>query len=99
VRTLVIRPAALQDLRDIWTHIADDDPAAADRVAVQLDAMIGRIHHSPGIGHERADGGRAGYRFISVYSYMIGYEYDETSVIIIRIVHGRRDFSKLFTPP
>ena len=50
----------------------------------------------PGKGHQRSDVRSGKYRFWSVHSYVIAYRYDETKLIVVRVVHGRRDFRKLF---
>ncbi len=50
----------------------------------------------PGKGHTRADVRDVRYRFWSVYSYIIAYRFDEETVTIVRIVHGRRNVRKIF---
>ena len=35
--------AAREDLIEIWTHIADDDPSAADRVLDRLDEVAAHL--------------------------------------------------------
>ena len=35
--------AAREDLIDIWTHIAEDDPSAADRVLDRLDEVAAHL--------------------------------------------------------
>jgi plasmid stabilization system protein ParE len=59
------------------------------------DAFRG-LSEMPGKGHVRADVKNPAYRFWSVYSYVIAYRYDEKTLTIVRVVHGKRDFRRLF---
>jgi plasmid stabilization system protein ParE len=99
MRKLLIRPQARRDLLDVWHYIARDSIAAANRVGVALDQAIRGLAEMPGKGHARPDASDPRYRFWTVYSYVIAYRYDDKSVTIVRVVHGRRDFRKLFGGP
>jgi plasmid stabilization system protein ParE len=46
--------------------------------------------------HRRADVSDPQYRFWSVGNYVIAYRIEGDEVIVIRVVHGARDFRKLF---
>jgi toxin ParE1/3/4 len=96
MRRLLIQPQARLDLLEIWHHIAQDSPSAANRVADKIDANIRALTEMPGKGHARADVRIPGYRFWSVYSYVIAYRYDDADLTIIRVVHGRRNLRRLF---
>jgi toxin ParE1/3/4 len=98
MRKLLIRPKARQDLLEIWHHIADDSVDAANRVGERLDSAIQGLREMPGKGHQRADVSGSKYRFWSVYSYVVAYRYDDAALTIVRVVHGKRDFRKLFKP-
>ena len=52
-----------------------------------------------GIGHVRADVPNPDYRFRVVRPYLIAYQHDDESVTIVRIVHGARDFRRIFRKP
>ena len=96
MRKLLILPQARVDLLEIWHHIAKDSITAANRVADKLDASIRQLVEMPGMGHQRADVRNPAYRFWGVYSYMIAYSYDDRALTIVRVVHGRRNFRRLF---
>ena len=82
--------AAREDLIDIWTHIAADDPAAADRVLDRLDEAAAHMADNPLMGPARDDI-RPGLRYLVSGSYLLLYRITEDGVEIVRAVHGRRD--------
>ena len=96
MRTLLIQPRARRDLLEIWQYIAADNREAADRVGETLDTAIRRLLELPGKGHTRSDVRNTKYRFWTVYSYVIAYWYDDTTLTVVRVVHGRRNFRRLF---
>ncbi len=96
MRKLLIRPQARLDLLEIWHHIADDNLDAANRVGERIDSAITGLAEMPGKGHQRSDVKNPKYRFWSVYSYVIAYHYDATTLTVVRVVHGKRDFRDLF---
>jgi plasmid stabilization system protein ParE len=96
MRKLLIRPQARLDLLEIWHLIAKDSVEAANRVAGKLDSAIRDLVEMQGKGHNRADVRNNSYRFWSVYSYIIAYRFDDKTVTVMRVVHGRRNFRRLF---
>jgi len=99
MRKLLVQPQARLDLLEVWHHIAQDNLTAANQVGEKLDAAIRALVSMPGMGHARLDVKDARYRFWTVYSYVIAYRHDEETVTIVRVVHGSRDFRKLFRRP
>ena len=61
-----------------------------------MDAAIRGLARMPGKGHARSDVRNPKYRFWTVYSYVIGFEYDDKTVTIVRVIHGRRDLRRIF---
>ena len=51
----VLHPDALDDLDEIWTFIALDNVAAADRVIQEINDAIRAVLPFPQIGHSRPD--------------------------------------------
>jgi plasmid stabilization system protein ParE len=96
MRQLLIQPQARVDLLEIWHSIAPNSIRNANRVSDRLDQEIRGLLDMPGKGHGRADVKDRSYRFWSVYSYVIAYRFDDLTVTIVRVVHGRRNFRKLF---
>jgi len=87
--------AAREDLIAIWTHIAEDDAAAADRVLDRLDEAASHLADNPQIGPARDDI-RPGLRYLVSGSYLLLYRIDGDDIEIVRAVHGRRDLYGLF---
>lgn len=96
MRKLLIRPQARLDMLEIWHHIAPDSVRNANHVSEKLDEAIRGLVRTPGKGHQRADVKNPRLRFWSVFSYVITYWYDDTTVTVERVVHGRRNFRRLF---
>ncbi len=96
MRKLFIQPQARLDLLEIWLYIAQDSLDAANRVGEALDLAINALLPMPAKGHRRSDVKDSRYLFWTVYSYVIAYRYDEDTLTIVRVVHGARNFRKLF---
>jgi toxin ParE1/3/4 len=96
MRKLLIQPQARVDLLEIWHHIALDSIQNANRVTEKLDEAIRGLVVMPGKGHIRKDVRIPAFRFWSVYSYVIAYRYNDTTLTVVRVVHGRRNFRALF---
>ena len=86
---------AREDLIGIWTHIAADDPAAADRVLDCLDEAAAYLAQNPQMGPARDDI-RPGLRYMVSGSYLLLYRITDDDTEIVRAVHGRRDLYGLF---
>jgi toxin ParE1/3/4 len=80
---------AEQDLIEIWTYIARDNPAAADRLLDILDEKSQALAHNPQIGMAREDIA-AGVRHFPVGKYLILYRDLGDGVEVVRYVHGMR---------
>jgi plasmid stabilization system protein ParE len=95
VKTLLIDPAARQDLVLTWDYIAKDNVAAADRLVDSLIETCERVARNPGIGHTRPQVamGRP-LRFFPFGSYMIVYVDRSDTVLIVAIIHGARDIPR-----
>ena len=88
-------PAAVEDLEDIWGHIALDSPNAADRVIRRLHAAAERLAEFPLIGVAR-DELAPGMRLWPVGSYVLLHRIDGRTVTIVRALWGGRDLPALF---
>lgn len=92
---ILFTQAAREDLIDIWTHVAADDPAAADRVLDRLDEAASYLIQNPEMGPARDDI-RPGLRYLVSGSYLFLYRIIGDDIEIVRAVHGRRDLYGLF---
>ena len=67
----------------------------ANRVGEELDAAILDLAALPGKGHQRPEIKDSRVRVWAVYSYLIAYRFDDDTITIVRVVHGRRNLRKL----
>ena len=95
MRKLLIQPQARVDLLEIWHYIACDSVEIANRVGEKIDATILGLLDMPGKGHMCWTCGTSATDS-GPYSYVIAYKYDETTLTVVRVVHGRRNVRRLF---
>lgn len=96
MRRIEYSSAALTDLRNILDYVGDFSPDAAERIHGEIIETIEKLGAVPGIGHRRDDVQNQDFRFHGIGSYVVGFQYDEEVLSIIRVVHGSRDFKRLF---
>ena len=91
--SVLITPAAEEDLINIWIYIARDNEEAADRVYEAAENTFELLADSPGIGtpyHPRRTQLK-GVRFFPVnkfHSYLIYYREKQEGIEVIRILHS-----------
>lgn len=89
-------PAAECDLREIHDSIAADNVTAAERLLAEVQQSCENLSRHPRLGVGRDDL-LPGLRLIVVRRmYVVFYRIQDEEIEIVRIVHGRRDFSKMF---
>jgi len=91
-------PQAFDDLFDIWSYIAQDNPAAADRVEEAIYLACERLVDSPLIGTVRKDltALRVRFRLVTPYpNYFNVYDPEAKPLQIIRILHRARNIPSL----
>ena len=87
----VLHPEAFADLDKIWEHIASDSIKTADHVRDEIfDAFHGLVPF-PHQGHRRPDLAARPLRFTSCRDYLIAYAPDEKPLLVIAVLHGRRN--------
>ncbi|HWE95032.1 MAG TPA: type II toxin-antitoxin system RelE/ParE family toxin [Tepidisphaeraceae bacterium] len=94
-----ISRVANADLDAIWHHIATDSIDAAERVDDELHKAMFLLARMPGMGHAKAGVKDPRVRFWRVYSYLIAYRIERSTLIVMRVVHAARDLRKLFPKP
>jgi len=50
-----LSPEAQNDLQEIWVHIAQDNPAAADKLEEDIYEACELLAKNPHLGHKRRD--------------------------------------------
>jgi plasmid stabilization system protein ParE len=87
----VFHPKALTDLEEIWEYIAEDSPEAADRVIGEIQKAIQGLVPFPHQGHWRPDLSSRPLRVQTVRDFLIVYAPDEKPLLVIAVLHGRRN--------
>jgi len=94
--TINISPQALEDLQDIRRHITDElcNPTAAKRIVAKITKAIRRLKRFPGSGSPLASHAviQTDYRFLVCGNYLTFYRYNGATVIVVRVLHGKRDY-------
>jgi toxin ParE1/3/4 len=94
----LVAPRAEDDLDDIWVHVAKE--SGSTEVATRLvDSIADRfflLSRFPYLGRARDRDFGIGTRSFPVGEYVIVYCVEGEDVFILRVVHGRRDFDRLF---
>jgi toxin ParE1/3/4 len=89
------RPQGRVDLLEIWHHIAEDSIDNAHQMAAELEEATQLLARFPGMGHHRSDVPEK-YLCWAVDPYVIVYHYDGKRLIVERVLHGARDFKRIF---
>jgi plasmid stabilization system protein ParE len=87
----VLHPLAAQDISDNWEFIAEQNPQAARRVREDILAAIRALVPFPHQGHRRPDLTSRPLRFTTVREYLIAYAPDEHPLLVLAVLHGRRN--------
>lgn len=87
----ILHPEAAADITGIWEYISKDSPEAARRVREEIRHAIRALLSFPHQGHKRSDLTSRPLRFWRVKSYLIAYAPDEAPLLVIAVLHGRRN--------
>jgi toxin ParE1/3/4 len=92
-----LAPEAEHELDQIWDFIAEASGTteAAGRVIDAIADGFLLLADHPHIGRKRDHDLRAGLRSFPVGDYVIVYRVDRDDVLILHVIHGRRDLSGL----
>lgn len=91
-------PQALDDLFEIWSYIAQDNPAAADRVEDAIHQACELVARAPLAGTVRKDLTSLPVRFWVVPpfpNYFLVYDAATNPLQIIRVLHGARNIPSI----
>lgn len=95
---LIIRTVrADEDLINIWTTIAVDNPSAADRVLDAIERRWQQLAKHPNSGMAREDIA-PGVRHLIVGQYLTLYRISSNGIEIVRVIHGRRKMGSDLVP-
>ena len=85
------------DLRDIGDVIALDSPRRADSFIREIVASAQQIGHLPRGYEVIFDQGEDSIRRKVFGAYLIFYRVAEDGVVILRILHGARDYERILS--
>jgi len=87
--------SAERDIRDIWDYVAAENFETADTLLDRFYARFLQVAGNPRLGsvHPEIEGD---VRFVVVGQYVILYKAIEKGVLVLRVLHGRRDISQVF---
>ena len=88
------RPQAVHDLYEIWTYIARDNPATADRLLLSFDEKLQFLSDAPAMGRGRDDLS-PGLRSFVLGEYVLFYRAIEGGLALVAALHGRRNIDLL----
>ena len=95
-RRVIWAPAAEKDLRGAWRHyVRVASPEVADQMLREITEAGERLAREALMWRSRDDVA-PGLRSVLRQPYVIFYRVNEDDVEIIRVLHGRRDFSAIF---
>lgn len=88
--------AAMQDVREIHDYIAANSVDAAVQLLQDIKTACQKLVSFPQSGLSRDDL-MPGLRLIVVRkSYVVFYRSSNEDIEVVRVIHGARDYSKLF---
>ncbi len=98
-----LSPRAVGDLEEIHRVIAADNPEAAERLRLGILDTADFIAQHPGIGQRilKASARHADIRWLVVpkyRNYLMFYRPHEGTVMVLRILHASRDWTRFFPP-
>lgn len=85
-----LRPQAAVDIAEVWDHIGEDNPAAADRWVDHLDEQFRLLATQPLMGRARNELS-ARLRSFPFGRYVIFYEPLDGGLDVVRLLHSARD--------
>lgn len=82
------------DIREIWSHVAVDDLNAADRLLGRFYERFRLLGDNPHLGPLHPELAER-IRCTAVGFYVVLYKVTDDRVVILRVLHGRRDIPSL----
>ncbi|MDZ4655060.1 MAG: type II toxin-antitoxin system RelE/ParE family toxin [Coriobacteriia bacterium] len=94
-RTILFTPAAADDLDAAFAYVSERDRTAAAALLARLQDTVQHLADFPEMGvalsHEDFELIAPGVRFVVEEPYLVFYRVTDTAVVVLRILHSRRD--------
>ena len=90
-------PVAEEDLEEVVAYVALDNLQAALKLADRIEADLEKLSSFPKLGRIPRDSDlrESGYRYLIIGDYLAFYTVEGRSVIVHRILPGKRDYKEL----
>jgi toxin ParE1/3/4 len=91
-------PQTDSDLDGIWYYVASESGSAeiADRLIDSITERFVLLAEYPHVGRRRDEDLRPGLRSFPVGDYVIFYRVQDADIVVLRVLHGRRDIKAEF---
>lgn len=83
-------PRAVEDLLELWTYIAQDDPDAADRMLDRIAAKLDLVAQRPLMGRARPELGES-LRSVIAGNVVLFYRPHSGGIALVRVLSRYRD--------
>jgi toxin ParE1/3/4 len=90
-----VAAAAEEDLKEIWSYVAEYNPEAAGKLIKEITRRFAILRDHPHMGREQ-DKLLVNLRSFAVKNYIIFYQPCEGGIEILRVLHGSRDIESIF---
>ena len=87
--------SAQNDLLEAWQFIAEENPAAADRVLDVIDGEAQMLLHQPLMGKARPELAEGMRSWPTSTSYILFYVAAKESITVVRVLHRARDIQRI----
>ena len=95
--SLVLAPEAQSDIDDILQYtIAEWGQNQAEKYKVVLGKGFSSLKYNPGLGHARPDI-PAEYRAYQAGQHILIFRVADTTIYVVRVLHGSMDFTDKFS--
>jgi toxin ParE1/3/4 len=89
-RAILRRPRARLDLIEVWSYVAGDSEAAADRLLDRIESALAMLSETPFAGRARPELA-ADLRSFPVGNYVLFYRPLSVGIELVRVLSGYRD--------
>ena len=93
--TVKVAAAAEEDLRKIWTYVAEHNTEAANKLIKEITGKFAILRDYPHMGREQSRL-LVNLRSFIVKDYFIFYQPFDDGVEILRVLHGSQDIENIF---
>ncbi len=92
---IVWSPEAIEDIEAIAEYIERDSKFYAKAVVNKIFNSSEKLKEFPKIGREVPEIAREEIRELIIYSYRLVYQIKEKQILIIAVIHGKRQFDSV----